>query len=114
MKIQKFEELVCWQKGRDIAVVLYKLFKTNNDFGFREQIQRAAISISNKIAEGLERKSNKEVKHFLYIAKGSSGEVRSMLYIALSLGYISQSDFEDLNNKSFEISKIISGLIKTL
>lgn len=114
MKIEKFEELVCWQKSRDLAVTLYRMFKTNNDFGFRDQIQRAVMSISNNIAEGFERKSNKEFKQFLYIAKGSSGEVRSMLYIALSLGYIKQSEFNDLNSMSLEISKIISGLIKTL
>ena len=68
----------------------------------------------NNIAEGYERNSNKEFRNFLFISKGSSGEVRSMLYISKDLNYISNPVFIDLNNRVFEISKIISGLIKSL
>lgn len=80
MGIVKFEDVLSWQKSKDLAIMLHSIFKDNRDFGFRNQIQRAAISISNNIAEGFERKSNKELRQFLYIAKGSSGELRSMLY----------------------------------
>ncbi len=114
MRIEKFEDLICWQKARELATITYFTFKVNRDFSFKDQIERAVVSISNNIAEGFERKSNKEFNQFLHIAKGSCGEVRSMLYIALDLGYINQTKFDDLCNKSFEISKIISGLIKTL
>ena len=114
MKVEKFEDLICWQKSKDAAVIIYKIFRDNRDFKFRDQIQDAGVSMSNNIAEGFERKSNKEFCHFLYISKGSSGEVRSMLYIALDLKYITQSQFDDLYNRSLEISKMLSGLIKSL
>ena len=114
MKIDKFENVISWQKARELSLTIYKLFKKNNDFGFRDQIQRAVISISNNIAEGFERQSNKELKQFLYIAKGSCGEVRSMLYTALDLGYISSKDHAVLENISTDISRLLSGFIKTL
>ena len=114
MKIQKFEDIISWQKPRELSLMIYKTFMNNKDFSFRDQIQRAAISIGNNIAEGFERKSNNEFKHFLYIAKGSAGEVRSMSQIALDLNYFSKEDFGRINSLSIEISKLISGFIKTL
>lgn len=114
MNIEKFEDIIAWQKAGTLTQTVYKLFKGNRDFSFVDQICRAALSIMNNIAEGFERKSNKEFVRFLYIAKGSCGEVRSMLYIAFKLGYINQKDFNILYSLSVEISKIISGLIKSL
>ena len=114
MKIDKFENVISWQKARELSLTIYKLFKTNNDFGFRDQIHRAVISISNNIAEGFERQSNKELKQFLYITKGSCGEVRSMLYTAIDLGYISSEDHAILENISTDISRLLSGFIKTI
>ncbi|MGD0577134.1 MAG: four helix bundle protein [Candidatus Staskawiczbacteria bacterium] len=114
MKIEKFEDIISWQKGIELSTVVYDIFKNNKDHGFRDQIQRAAVSISNNIAEGFERMSNKELSKFLFIAKGSAGEVRSMLCIALKLNYIDKKQFDDLYNKCLEISRLISGLIKTL
>lgn len=90
MNAQKFEDLICWQKSKNLAVEIYKNFLTNKDYGFKDQIQRAGISVSNNIAEGFERKSNKEFSQFLYIAKGSCGEVRSMLHVAKELNYITR------------------------
>ncbi len=112
--ITRFEEIIAWQKSRDLAVLLYKTFDASRDQGFRNQIQRAAVSMSNNIAEGFERQTNKEFKNFLYIAKGSAGEVRSMLSIALELKYITKEQYEDFSVKTIEISKLLSGLIKTL
>ena len=77
-------------------------------------MQRAAISIMNNIAEGFERNTNKEFRNFLFIAKGSCAEVRSMLYIAVRLNYINKDQFSLLANQAIEISKLLSGLIKTL
>jgi four helix bundle protein len=114
MKIKNFEDILSWKKSQDLSLVIYKIFKENKDYSFRDQIQRAMISVSNNIAEGFERRSNKEFIHFLYIARGSCGEVRSMIYIAKELGYISQEEFNNLHNKLIEISKLIFGLIKTL
>ncbi|PLX28614.1 four helix bundle protein [Candidatus Parcubacteria bacterium] len=114
MKFERFEDIVVWQKSGKLSVKIYNIFKDNKDFGFRDQIRRASVSIMNNVAEGFERKSNKEFVRFLYIAKGSSGEVRSMLYLASKLNYINKKDFTLLKESSEEISKMISGLIKTL
>ena len=114
MKIEKFEELVCWKKSQIFIIDIYKVFCNLKDYSFKDQIFRASVSISNNIAEGFERLSNKDFKKFLYISKGSCGEVRSMLYLAKELKYITQEDFNFLYNQSIEISKILSGLIKSL
>ena len=114
MRIERFEDIIAWQKAKELTVQIYILFEESKDFGFKEQIQRASVSVMNNIAEGFERRSNKEFKQFLYIAKGSCGEVRSMLYLARELNKISEKDFNTLFALSEEISKILSGLIKTL
>lgn len=114
MAIEKFEDIISWQKSKDLTLLVYKLFKDNKDFSFRDQIKRAVVSVGNNIAEGFERGGNKEFVYFLYVAKGSCGEVRSMLYIALELGYISKEEYEKLAQLCMEISKMIMGLIKTL
>lgn len=114
MKIESFEDVIAWQKARELTKFVYKTFSKIKDYSFRDQIQRASISIGNNIAEGFERKSNKELSHFLYIAKGSCGEVRSMLYTALDLGYIEKSDFDKQYNYAFEISRILAGFIKSV
>jgi four helix bundle protein len=114
MKIDKFEDILSWQKGRDLANSIYTAYEKSNDFGFKNQIERASVSIMNNIAEGFERKSNKEFRQYLFIAKGSCGEVRSMLYLAQDLGKINKNEFNSFYNPSLEISKLLSGLIKTL
>ena len=76
MKIERFEDILAWHKAKVLTVEIYKQFENSKDFGFRDQIQRAAVSVMNNIAEGFERKSNKEFAYFLYVAKGSCGEVR--------------------------------------
>ena len=114
MIISKFEDIISWQKSKELTLLVYKLFKDNRDFSFVDQIKRASVSIGNNIAEGFERKSNKEFVHYLYIAKGSCGEVRSMSYIGLELEYVLKEDFEKIKGLSEEISRLIAGLIKTL
>lgn len=114
MKIEKFEDILVWQKAKNLSLLVYELFKHNKDYGFKDQIQRASVSIMNNVAEGFERKGDKEFSRFLYIAKGSCGEVRSMLYLALELRYISEKDFHKTYNNSVEISKMLSGFIKAL
>ena len=114
MKFDRFEDIIAWQKAKELTVKVYKIFAESKDFGFKDQIQRASVAVMNNIAEGFERKSNNEFKHFLFIAKGSCGEVRSMLYLARELNTIYDNDFELLFALSEEISKILSGLIKTL
>jgi four helix bundle protein len=114
MKIEKFEEIISWQKGKDLTLTVYIVFKNCKDFSFKNQIERASVSIMNNIAEGFERRTNKELKSFLFISKGSAGEVRSMLNLGLELKYISEKDFKKMYNLTLEISKLLSGFIKTL
>lgn len=114
MKIERFEDILAWQKAKLLNILVYKAFKDCKDYSFRDQVQRAAVSVMNNIAEGYERKTNKEFKQFLFIAKGSCGEVRSMLDLSLSLGFIEQNDFDTAYGYTEEISRMLSGLIKTL
>jgi len=114
MQFERFEDIIIWQRARALAGEIYALFSNSKDFGFRDQIQRAAVSVMNNIAEGYERKSNAEFKHFLFVAKGSCGEVRSMLYLALDLNKISQGTYNQLIPLTEEISRMLSGLIKKL
>jgi len=114
MVIKKFEDIIAWQKSQELAELVYNLFRDNKDFRFKNQICSAAVSISNNIAEGFDRSSAKDFIRFLYIALASSSEVKSMLYLAIRLNYISQIEFEKLKTINIEISKIINGLIKSI
>ncbi len=114
MKIERFEDIIAWQKAKDLTIEIYQKLKDSRDFGFRDQIQRASVSIMNNIAEGFERGSDADFKRFLFIAKGSCGEVRSMFYLAKELNYLTDSDFRRMYSESIEISKAISGFIKSL
>jgi four helix bundle protein len=112
--IQKFEDIVAWGKAQDIAVEVYLIFGATKDFGFKDQITRASVSISNNIAEGFDRGTHPDFSRFLYFALGSCSELRSMLYLAERLNYITTEKREELIDKSLEISKIIRGLIKSI
>ncbi len=114
MTIQSFEEIIAWQKSKELTVGVYQIMTDSKDFGFKDQIQRASVSVMNNIAEGFERQTNKEFKQFLFIAKGSCGEVRSMLRLGNELNIIGAADSKRLMQLSSETSKIISGFIKTL
>jgi four helix bundle protein len=90
-----------------LAKSVYKEFRNCRDFGFKDQIQRAAISVMSNIAEGFERGTTQEFLNYLYIAKGSAGEVRSQLYAALDAGYLNIETFQYLNNLASECSRLI-------
>jgi four helix bundle protein len=112
--ISKFEDLQVWQKARELTVAIYNDHRQCRDFGFRDQIQRASVSIMNNIAEGFDRKGDKEFAHFLYIAKGSCAEVRSMLHLAAELTYSSKERSDELVSQTEEISRMLGGLIRSL
>ena len=118
MTIQRFEDMVVWKEARKLTKDIYATFLQNPDRGFRDQIQRAAVSIMNNIAEGFDRnkfsKDNKQLISFLNIANGSCGEVKSMLYLAQDLDYLSLGDAEFLRDKCMNISLKLNGLLKTL
>lgn len=114
MKIQKFEDIIAWQKAQHLAVAVYRTYADLKDFGFKDQIQRAAVSISNNIAEGFDRYGDKEFIRFLYISLASCSEVKSMLYLSEKLQLTSEEQTLILINQTNEISKIIRGLIKAV
>ena len=114
---KRFEEIEAWKISKDLAIQIYQITSRNNfakNWSLRDQMQRSAVSISSNISEGFERGMNKEFIRFLYIAKGSSGELRNQLYIARELRYIQQEDFEALMNKVLHVSSLIANLIKYL
>jgi len=115
--IQRFEDLEAWKISREVTKEIYRISKNDlfaRDYGLRDQICRASVSTMSNIAEGFERDGDKEFINFLSIAKGSSGEVRSELYVALDQNYISESEFNLRYGKTTENSRVISGLIKYL
>ncbi|MDO8444451.1 MAG: four helix bundle protein [bacterium] len=114
MAFARFEDIIAWQKSRQFVVACYDIFEKSQDFSFRSQILRAVVSIMNNIAEGFERKGDKQFSHFLYTSKGSCAEVKSMLYLALDLGYVSKKEFGVLFAQATELSKIITGLLKSI
>ena len=117
MKVNRFEDLDAWKVARDLANLIYTWCRESGlskDYGFRDQIQRAAVSVMNNIAEGFERGSNKDFAKFLFIARGSVGEVRSMLYLALDRDYITTEQFSKAYNLSVRESQLCWGLIKHL
>ncbi len=114
MSIARFEDSFAWLKAKQLCIEVHKTFENSKDFGFRDQIQRAAVSVMNNIAEGFERKGNKEFDYFLYVSRGSCGEVRSMLILEKELNKINNKKQKDLITLAEEVSKIISGLIKSI
>lgn len=117
MKVSSFEDLQVWRDSRKLVKSIYKLTAKgtfSKDYGLKEQIQRASVSIMNNIAEGFERNNNKEYIKFLGYSKGSAGEVRSMLYVALDLGYITKDDFTVFYESSINVIAQISNFGKYL
>lgn len=117
MKFKRFEEMKVWQEARQLTNNIYRLTSNANfkkNFGLKDQTQRSSVSVMSNIAEGYERGTNKEFIHFLNYAKGSVGELRSQLYIALDLEYIAQTEFEINYNMSVSISTQLANFIKYL
>ena len=117
MAIQRFEEMKVWQDARVLTKNIYSLTKNKyfiKDFGLRDQIQRATVSIMSNIAEGYERDNNKEFVKFLGYSKGSVGEVRSLLYVAFDQEYISEIEFNNLKESATNISTQIANFMKYL
>ena len=110
-----FQELNVWQKAKDLAVYVYKVSregKFSKDFGLRDQIRRAAVSIPSNIAEGDELNSDKQSIRFFYIAKGSSAEVLTQAIIAKEIGYLVEDNFEHIKCECEMISRMLSRLIQ--
>ena len=116
-KIDRFEDIDAWKASREMTREIYNLSTDGQfakDFGLRDQLRRAAVSIMSNIAEGFERGGDKEFARYLAMAKGSAGEVRAQLYVALDAGYIDQDVFTQLYERVQRISRQLAGLMKYL
>ncbi len=114
MYIEKFEDLIVWQKAKKLNIIIHNCMIKVNDFGYKNQIERAPISIMNNIAEGFDKQTTKEYKQFLHIAKGSCSEVKSMLYLGLEYKYFNIEQFNEAYMLTEEISKILFKMINSL
>jgi four helix bundle protein len=116
-KIKQFEDLEIWKEATQIAIEIYLISekgKLKNDFGMKDQIRRAAMSISDNIAEGFEYESNMQFVRFLRYSKGSSGELRNKLYVLQKVDFIDQLFYDNMHRRLIDLSKQISGFIKYL
>ena len=117
MKILRFEDLDCWQQARELTRSIYRLTadsKFAKDYGLKDQMRRASVSIMANIAEGFARKGSKEFGQFLFVAKASAAELQSHAYVALDQGYMGEPDFKELYDKLDHVSRMLSNLIKHL
>ena len=116
-KIQKFKDILAWQKARELTREVYAHSKTGafaKDFGLRDQIQRASVSVMGNVAEGYDRGGDKEFIQFLSVSKGSCGEVKSHLYVALDQQYINPTQFNQLYNSTDEVGRLLAGFMAYL
>lgn len=116
-RIEKFEDIEAWKLMRKLTKEIYSITQSGDfarDFGLRDQIRRAAVSVMSNIAEGYERNGNREFLQFLSQAKGSIGEIKAQLYVAMDVGFISNIDFERLFNDATKVDQLIGGLMKYL
>ena len=114
---KRFEDLVAWQKSRELAAEVYRLSNTGGfarDFGLKDQIRRAAVSVLSNLAEGFERGTANEFHHYLVVAKGSCGEVRAQLYVALDAAHIDHEQFSAVMAKAEEVGRVVGGLRATV
>jgi four helix bundle protein len=117
VKVNRFEELRVWQKSRDLALAVYRLTSRGafaRDFGLRDQIRRAAVSVMSNIAEGFGRYTLPGVRRFVVIARGSVAEVQSQLYLARDRGYLPVAEHQAMNSLCVEISRMLAVLRTTL
>ena len=115
--IEKFEDIEAWKRAREVTKKIYQLSgagEFSRDYGLKNQIRRSSVSVRSNIAEGFDRDGNREFINFLSIAKGSCGEARSQLYVALDQNFISTEDFESTSNELDQTSRLIGGFMNYL
>ena len=116
-KIERFEDIDAWKKARELTKIIYEVTsqgKLASDFSLKDQLRRAAVSIMANIAEGFEREGNKEFRQFLATAKGSAGEVKALLYVALDAGLTSMEQFQRIRTLADETSRLLAGFLRYL
>ena len=117
MKIERFEDIQAWQKARELVTRIYSMTNKGDfakDYGLKDQLRRASVSVMSNISEGYARQTDKEFAQFLYIALGSAAEVQSLLYTAQDLNYISKEEFDNIYELGSEVARLIAGFRKYL
>jgi four helix bundle protein len=112
--IRSYKDLRVWQESHSLSADIYKTFMPTKDYSFKDQIQRASVSIMNNIAEGYARRSDKAFKNFLFIALGSAAETESMLYLAATIGYIQVNERDTLLLQTEKIQKLLNAFIRKI
>ncbi|HET7234731.1 MAG TPA: four helix bundle protein, partial [Longimicrobium sp.] len=113
MAVRRFEDLEVWRVAKDLALAVYKATehgRFGRDFGLRDQIRKAAVSVMSNVAEGFDRYSRNEFRQFVAIARGSASEVRSQLHLARELGYLAQPEFDDMHERCWQLSRMLGTL----
>ena len=116
-RLERFEDVDAWKVARELTKLIYQVTAAGEfarDFGLRDQIRRAAVSVMSNIAEGFERSGDKEFRQFLSLAKGSAGEVKAQLYVALDARFLSQEQFDQLYSLATETGRLIGGFMRYL
>lgn len=114
MKIERFEDVDSWKEARLLVSEIYRDLMGCRDFGFKDQIQRAAISVMSNIAEGFDRGSNREFIQFLVISRGSVAEVKSLAYAGLDIGYFDNRAFDKISARCVKITSLLNGFMRFL
>ena len=117
MKISRFEDLLVWQKSRSLTVAIYQITgagRFSRDYGLRDQVRRASVSVMSNIAEGFGRYGRTEMRRFVTIARGSVVEVQSQLYLAHDLAYLTDAEHKSLNARCVEVSRMLAALRTSL
>ena len=116
-KARSFTDLIVWQEGHKMVLMVYqrtKSFPKEEIFGLTNQVRRAAVSVTSNIAEGFNRKSEKDKMHFYVMAQGSVAEIQNQLLVARDVGYMNKDDFSELTDRTVDIHKLLTGLIRAI
>lgn len=114
MKIEKFEDLIAWQKAKELTAKLYNACKNCKEYGFKDMMTKTGITIMNQIAEGFEKRSNKEIKSAFLTARWGTSQLRSMLYMLLELGCITQQEFKEFYDITWHITNMLMAFVKSI
>lgn len=114
MKIEKFEDLIAWQKAKELTLKLYDACKNCKEYGLKDVLIKTNITIMNRIAEGFENRSNKAIKEAFIDAKWGTSQMRSMLYLLLELGYITQEEFKSFYDMTRHVTKMLMAFVKSI
>ena len=114
MKIEKFEDLIAWQKAKELTTKLYDISKNCKEYGLKDMVTKTGVLMMNQIAEGFEKRNNKDIKAAFLLAKWGTSQMRSMIYLLLELGCITQWEFKELYDTTWHITKMLMAFVKSI